>query len=500
MANFLESVAKAATSTLMKPVNLFQRKLKKNLFMKSKVVTAIKASLKEFMVTLKKAPAKRADYVTLGDRMYAKRLLMVVLLFIVFMMVIGNSLVIPLLRGRLYTPTIALSDGLLTTYSGKAHLINREKVLIYDGMIGNGKCNGYGKQYDDKGRLRYAGDFEEDLYEGQGTLYDVNGNKVYEGQFTGNFFEGKGKLFDQSGKLKYSGEFSQGLENGYGLAYYDNGKVQYAGDFLNGKYHGEGNLFSISNERVYSGSFVNGLYEGSGKSFYEKEVLAYEGFFSLGEYSGLGRLYSQTGKLIYEGSFLQGEYYGMGKAFDATTGELAYNGNFENGLYSGSGALYVGSDKVYEGPWVAGAAPLEDLIGKLSTDVRVQFAENGQMIEMDGVYGLNLKKTGVVFELNYPEGALEPTVQKIMVSNFAFSDAIEQQPNLTGIMALYKATKDQIKTVKLADLPDQAVYKTITNLKSMQTLTLKQESCTMLFYFDEATGQLVLYEYRPLQE
>ncbi len=468
--------------------------------MKSKVVTAIKASLKEFMVTLKKGPAKRADYVTLGDRMYAKRLLMVVLLVIVFMMVIGNSLLIPLFRGRLYTPTISLSDSLLATYSGKAHLINREKVLVFDGMIANGKCNGYGKQFDDKGHLRYAGDFQEDLYEGQGILYGETGNKYYEGQFTGNFFEGKGKLFDERGRLQYSGEFAQGLKNGYGLVYYENGKVQYAGDFLNGKYQGDGNLYSMSSERIYSGGFANGLFEGSGKSFYEKEVLAYEGFFSLGVYSGLGRLYNQSGTLLYEGSFLQGQYSGIGKSFNQSTGELEYNGNFENGLYNGTGALYVGAEKVYEGPWVAGIASLEALIGKLSTEIRLQFPENGQMIEMDGVYGLNLKKTGVLFELNYPQGALEPLVQKILVSRFAFSDSIKQNPNLTGIQSLYEASKIPLKTVKLADLPDQAVYKAMTNAKSMQTLAIKQDSYSMLFYFDEATGQLILYEYLPLQE
>lgn len=500
MANFLDSIAKAAAGTLMKPIDLFQRNLKKNLFMKSRVVTAIKASMKGFMATLKKPPAKRGDYVTIGNRMYAKRLLMVLFLFGVFMMVIGNSLLMPLVRGRLYTPTIALSDPLLATYSGKANLINREKVLIYEGVVANGKCNGYGKLYDDKGRLVYVGEFKEDTYEGQGMLYDTEGHKIYEGQFKGNFFEGTGKGFDTAGRLTYSGEYVQGLKNGYGLAYYENGNVQYAGGFQNNKYQGDGTLYALNGDRVYSGGFVNGLFEGNGKSFYDKEVLAYEGFFSLGQFSGLGRQFDPSGRLIYEGNFLQGLYNGMGKKFNPANQALLYEGSFEFGKPSGEGALYNAGMKIYEGPWLTGLMPMETLLGKLSTDLKPQFPEAGQIVEMDAVYGLYLKKTGLAFELNYPAEALEPMIQKIIVQNMRFIQFEDQPISKAQIIEQNGLTDPKELSISLTKLPDSQVYKLLTNEKQVKALVVKREGFLIRYLFRESDGALLLYEYEPVQE
>jgi len=51
---------------------------------------------------------------------------------------------------------------------------------------------------------RYTGDFESDFFHGFGRYTYVCGS-VYEGEFSRHRRQGFGKLFDQKGKLLYSG-------------------------------------------------------------------------------------------------------------------------------------------------------------------------------------------------------------------------------------------------------------------------------------------------------
>ncbi len=475
MANYLDAILKTTIGGLLKPISIIQRNFKKNMLFKSKFMTEIKASIKEAFAVIKRAPAKKSDYVLIGNQYFAKRLVMVFVLFIIFMLLIGNSLILPFLRGRLYTPEMLLSDPNLPTYSGKVHLINRENVTIYDGVVQLGKCSGLGKQFNDKGALVYEGNFIEDAYSGDGILYYLNGNKAYEGEFAGNMKNGIGKAYDESGFLAYEGEFSNGYYSGKGITYFEDGTVKYRGDFLNGKYQGEGILFDEEGVKRYSGSFVNDLFDGLGKLFYSNGKLAYDGFFSMGLYSGTGRLYDENSQMIYEGGFLQG-------------------------LYSGNGSYFANNEKLYEGLWTLNTVAFDQLLGKMSTDLRTQFFEKAKMIEMDGLYGLQLTKTGVWFELNYPDEISEPTIQKILVRNMDLIGDYQLGMNQAKIEALFDPailTKD---TVNLSLLKDDLLYDGVSSEKRLNRVVVPMSGYQVRFYFSEDTEGLLFVEYELLQE
>ncbi len=495
MGKYFEMILKVATAAFLRPVELFQRNIKKNMFLKSRVVTAIKASIKDFLAVLKRKPNQKSDYVLIGEQYYAKRLMMLVFLFIVFMMVIGNSLLLPLIRGRLYTPSFSLSDPTMATYSGKAKLYNREKITIYDGQLMAGVCDGKGTLYDDKGKLVYKGMFKGDAFEGEGTLYDDKGLKIYEGQFAANlfhglgksfdekgrilyegeyangFFNGAGKKFDENGLLTYSGAFAQGLENGYGVEYFPSGSIRYNGEFLNGAYQGEGSLFDDLGKKRYAGSFAAGKFDGMGKAYSKEGDLVYEGFFSYGAYSGLGRLYDEQGLLKYEGAFLKGNF-------------------------SGAGSYYVRQQKVYEGDWLDGGIHFEALIGKSSTDLRQSFFEQGKVIEADGVYGLKMNQIGLIWELSYPIGQLEPSVQKVMVYNADLTPWFKKGETLENWKKRNQIDEAmQLVRWRLVTLPDSSLYKSLTSQGEVGKVVVEKESYSVVAFFDLKTQTLLWVEY-----
>lgn len=53
----------------------------------------------------------------------------------------------------------------------------------YVGMYKNGKREGFGTEYNEKGKVIYEGGFRQNLAQGYGRLYDTNGKLLYEGEF-----------------------------------------------------------------------------------------------------------------------------------------------------------------------------------------------------------------------------------------------------------------------------------------------------------------------------
>ena len=79
---------------------------------------------------------------------------------------------------------------------------------------------------------------------------------------------GFGKLYNDEGRLIYEGEYKNGLRNGEGTYYYAQG-LRYEGDFVNGLREGNG-VFYWEDGTRWEGPFKNNEMNGEGK-FYDKE-------------------------------------------------------------------------------------------------------------------------------------------------------------------------------------------------------------------------------------
>ncbi len=504
MGNLIKYIFKTTKTAFLRPLKLLKRKLKKSIFLKSKVGKVIKSTVKDAISVLKRAPEQKSDYVLIGNRYYAKRLLVVSVVVLIGVMAISQTVIIPFLRGRLYTPTLMLTDPLLETYSGKVKLVSRSGSTIFEGKMAAGKCQDEGIQYDDLGNLVYVGAFKDDLYSGEGTLYAQNGDVIYKGMFDNNtfngngvlyqsnhlilyegafengLFSGSGKLYDDKGLLMYTGTFSQGFQNGYGVSYFEDGTIQYTGNFLNGKYHGEGLLMTSDGLKLYSGQFANGVFEGRGKLFFKSGQLAYEGNFISDQYSGFGDQYSEEGKLIYSGNFSLGYYAGEGKQYDPKTEQLIYEGTFDKSLFNGTGTCYIQNEKVYTGDWLSGDALVESLLGLSSSDVRQYFLESPNMTQLESYYRLSYPKVQCDFYFTYPTEVLEPILYKIVIKDFRLTSTWQKEMKLSDVRAKLDNTTAFAKNVD-----GQAYF----------VLQVRQTNAQLNLYFDFTTLKLIFYEY-----
>ena len=90
---------------------------------------------------------------------------------------------------RVENKEIILPDGTLCTYSGEMkdnlpHGIGKltfDDLRYYDGSFDNGKIQGYGKIYDEKGFIYYDGQWKDGKKDGYGTTFDAKGDTLRDG-------------------------------------------------------------------------------------------------------------------------------------------------------------------------------------------------------------------------------------------------------------------------------------------------------------------------------
>ena len=157
---------------------------------------------------------------------------------------------------------------------------------------------------------------------------------------------GKGKEFNNKGKLIFEGEYLNGKRNGEGIEY-DDGILIFEGEYLNGKRNGRGKEYNYKNQLVFEGVYLKGKrLDGKGYNIngnleydikkgkgYIKEYKknGYGGLIFEGEYlNGKGKKYNYDGILIFEGEYLNGERNGKGKEL-YRNGKLKFEGEYFNG-------------------------------------------------------------------------------------------------------------------------------------------------------------------------
>ena len=104
----------------------------------------------------------------------------------------------------------------------------------YYGERVNGQKTGEGYELLQDGR-KYVGQFENNAFNGYGTLYDKDGSLQYKGYWNnGTIIKGEGVLIDIDGK-KYVGQFNNNMPDGYGALYDTDGNVISKGKWRDGK-------------------------------------------------------------------------------------------------------------------------------------------------------------------------------------------------------------------------------------------------------------------------
>ena len=109
------------------------------------------------------------------------------------------------------------------------------------------------KVYYKNGKIKYEGDFKNNVIDGNGKYIWENGS-YYIGQWIKDLKHGKGKLYYENNNIKYDGEYKMDLFDGYGKYIEQNGEY-FIGQWSNGM-KVKGIIYSKDNKVLYEGDFI----------------------------------------------------------------------------------------------------------------------------------------------------------------------------------------------------------------------------------------------------
>jgi len=176
----------------------------------------------------------------------------------------------------------------------------------YIGELSQGKEKGKGELFI-KNKMKYKGEFNDDLPNGQGTLENFKDNSIYKGNVINGIKEGYGELKLGDGTI-YKGEFKEDKFCGKGIIIFPNGR-KYEGEFKNNKINGNG-IFYWEDGKKYIGNYNDNIKQGYGKLLWNENKY-YEGQWLNNKPHGEG-MYYLNGKLL-KGKFRFGKIISQNK-------------------------------------------------------------------------------------------------------------------------------------------------------------------------------------------
>jgi len=148
---------------------------------------------------------------------------------------------------------------------------NFGKIKYNDGSIYHGRIFNY--RPDRKGIMQYkdgsmiCGFFKKGNLNGKGVYYNKDMQVVYSGNWEDNLYHGNGILYySKLNMILYQGYFKKGYYSGFGKLYHKNTKLAYKGYFEEGKYDGKGQMYDLKGNMVLDGfwdkdNFIKKTYE-----------------------------------------------------------------------------------------------------------------------------------------------------------------------------------------------------------------------------------------------
>ena len=212
--------------------------------------------------------------------------------------------------------------------------------LLFEGEYSNGKKNGEGIEYNEKGNLIFKGEyFDGRKWKGIGKKYDEDTEEmILEYEYSNGKIDGKASEYDKFNKeLLFSGNYYNGKRNGYGKEYkYIPAKNSDSGF---NRYNSNTSENISKRIEIFEGEYLNGERK-KGKEYNYENQIVYEGGYLKGKRNGYGILYTDyCNRLGYKGEFLNGKKHGNGIELDILE-KTVYKGEFSNGKKNGKGKEY----------------------------------------------------------------------------------------------------------------------------------------------------------------
>jgi len=486
MQTFIKYIIRLITAPFLKLSRVIKKQGNINSIMRKMTKPMIAAIQNIF----KFKPEKWQDYITVGNWLVAKKVVLLIVLVICAVPIIyftqfaADSSSIETLKKQ-EEKTFQYDDIKLPEYTGKAiikagnqkmvykgdivlgictgegQVYNLQGELVYEGEIKENIYSGKGKQYDEEGQLVYEGEFSNNKYNGTGILYDYKTKRRYEGDFVESIKEGKGKVYNAKNQVVYEGEFGKNLYQGIGALHNETTGEWYAGAFEGGKKQGAGILYNDKNEVIFEGTYTRDFFDGEAMRYW-KNKLMYVGPYKVGKREAMGKEYNTTGRLLYEGDLVLGKRHGQGTQYDGVNNRKIYEGGFFEGKWHGDGVLYdIAGKEIFSGKFFN-----DDI------DYSVYLEENLQVIETAFKETPKLIYKGEKGYYIYPELGiiLVANLDSATLSTILMESNGENKQSQGGITVAQKIKLDETQPEEVKEDKTKTIVEAVIVLKDLEKL------------------------------
>lgn len=315
-------------------------------------------------------------------------------------------------------------------YNGNQKFYHANGKLASEGIMHDGKPDGFWRTYDENGKLRSEGNRKNYLLDSIWNFYNESGDitlsitykndlkngyrttylpdKILVDSFENDVKNNWNRILYLNKKTKIRTFYIKGLENGWSYQYAEDGRIVIKTLFKNG---------FIKKREYINGYNVQGKKQGLWKEFYENENTKWEGTFRNGIKDGYFKYYDFQGNIIkiekYRNGIIESDPIEI-TSFEVRTdyysnGNVKISGSYLNDLAEGVRREYTIDGKISDGylmhQGVIIGHGIIDESGK-KQGKWIHYYDNGS-IESEGSYVDNVKRG--LWTFYFENGNIEET-------------------------------------------------------------------------------------------
>ncbi len=147
-------------------------------------------------------------------------------------------------------------------------------LLFSQNIIENGMKQGSWIGYHENGKIKYKGQFYNDMEYGLFSYFDVNENLVIELNYVDTGVTSLAKIFHLNGKIKSEGEYTNKLKTSTWVSYDYDGMIISSEEYMFGKLNGICKYYFKNGSFSEISRYLNGKKNGLSKQYYSNGLLS----------------------------------------------------------------------------------------------------------------------------------------------------------------------------------------------------------------------------------
>lgn len=168
----------------------------------------------------------------------------------------------------------------------------------FEGQFKNDIPCGEFVYYDESGAVKARNKYSSDGSVSDSEMYSASGKVVAQGKYVNRKKDGLWRFFsEKDGSLILEENYVNGLPNGKSVAFLNDVVIEEV-NYLNGVKHGSYNKYYDSGVQMITATYKNGFLDGAFVTYYPNGMMNFEGVYRDGEKVGEWKTYDEEGNVV----------------------------------------------------------------------------------------------------------------------------------------------------------------------------------------------------------